>query len=279
MTHLTQMSRLSIVVMAVAFTAGYNSDKDIAPSKEGAPAGELVVFAAASLNDAFGAIAKDFGTKYPGVDVKLNFAGSQSLRTQIENGAQPQVFASANAKHIKALHDKQLVDEPTIFVHNELVIVAPAHNPVGISALSDLPKARRLVVAGPTVPAGSYTETMLDNASSASSGYGADFADRVKERVVSQETHVRQALQKVLLGEADAAIVYATDAASVGNKVKTIPIPRQYNVIASYPMAAVSGTPGSHLGQLFIEFVLSDVGRARLTDFGFRPADAKAEGR
>ena len=205
-----------------------------------------------------------------GVDVKMNFAGSQSLRTQIVNGAQPHVFASANAQHISALREQKLVDEPIDFAHNELVIVVPPANPAGIESLSDLPKAERIVLAGENVPAGAYSEKVLANASSA---YGADFADRVTRHVVSRENHVRQTLQKVVLGEADAAIVYATDAVSSGDKVKAIAIPSEHNVTAAYPIVTVTGAPRAHLGKLFVEHVRSEAGKARLSEFGFRPVD------
>lgn len=245
-------------------------------SCKGEDGNEVVVFAAASLTEAFKQIAEDFKQANPGVDVKMNFAGSQSLRTQIENGAQPQVFASANAKHMNTLVGKKLVDEPVTFVHNELVIAVPAANPAGIQSLRDLPKAKRLVLAGKNVPAGAYAEKMLANASKA---YGADFAERVHEQVVSRENHVRQTLQKVVLGEADAAVVYATDAASAGDKVKSIAIPAELNVIASYPIATVKGSPNAKLGKKFLEFVLSDAGKARLKAHGFRPAEGGVKGK
>lgn len=227
---------------------------------------EVLVFAAASLTDAFKALAKDFKKEHPKLDVKLNFAGSQSLRTQIENGASPQVFASANPKHMNALRKQKLVDEPAIFVHNELVIVVPMANPAGITSLGELPKAKRIVLAGKNVPAGSYADKMLARAGSE---YGADFTVRVHKQVVSRENHVRQTLQKVVLGEADAAIVYATDAASAKDKVKIIAIPKQHNVVASYPIATLKG---SKAGKVFVDYVLSEAGRAKLKEFGFRPA-------
>lgn len=235
--------------------------------------GELVIFAAASLTDVFGAIKHDFEKQHPKATLKLNFAGSQSLRTQIENGAKPLVFASADQAHMDALRGAKLVDEPVIFAHNVLVVVVPANNPAGIETLADLPKASRLVLAGNNVPVGTYTLEMLSKASRAK-GYGADFVERVTKKVVSRETHVRQTLQKVVLGEADAAVVYATDAKAAGDKVKTIAIPDELNVVATYPIATVVGVERSQLGQRFVDFVRSDAVRARLEEFGFRPPEA-----
>ncbi len=267
--------RIAIALILVA--AACNASSDSLPSGEtsnGSPRGELIVFAAASLGDAFDTIAKDFQKEYPAIDLKMSFAGSQSLRTQIQNGAQPQVFASANAQHMDTLMEERLVGEAVTFVHNELIVVVPKDNPAGITSLEELPKGKRIVLAGKAVPAGTYAEIVLDNASAT---YGSDFRARVDKNVVSRETHVRQTLQKVVLGEADAAIVYATDALSAGASVVAIPIPGEFNVRAAYPIAVVRGTPRSELGELFVDFVRSDAGRSRLVQHGFRPAGAKAE--
>ena len=283
-----RVSRLGVVLLAAALASactstpatGSAAGAESAGSEvaDGPPSGELIVFAAASLTDAFEAIIADFEKSHPGIDVKSNFAGSQSLRTQIQNGAQPQVFVSANEQHMDALRAARLVDEPVVFVQNELVIAVPADNPAGIASLEDLPRAERLVLAGENVPAGAYARHVLARASAA---YGADFAERVDRRVVSRETHVRQTLQKVILGEADAAIVYATDAASASSKgdaIRTIAIAPEHNVTASYPIATVTGAPRSELGALFIEFVRSDAGAAHLLKAGFRPVDTEAGG-
>jgi molybdate transport system substrate-binding protein len=233
---------------------------------------ELVVFAAASLTDAMHAIEKDFEAEHPGVDVKLNLAGSQSLRTQIENGARPQLFASANVTHMDALRDKSLVDEPAPFVRNELVIVVPKGNPAGVASFADLPNAPKIVLAAENVPAGSYAEKALKSASG-SSDYGDDFAKRVRAHVVSRENHVRQTLQKVVLGEADAAIVYATDARSAGDKVETIAIPKEHNVVAEYPIATVRDAPHQRLATVFLDFVRSKKAAKRFEEFGFRSVE------
>jgi molybdate transport system substrate-binding protein len=274
LSHFRHLSLLAATVVLASLLGGCSGDRDASDEQSAdGPRGELMVFAAASLTDGFTDIARAFEKAHPGVKVRLNFAGSQSLRTQIENGAQPQVFASANAKHMEALVDGGQVQEPRTFAHNELVLVVPEANPAGIESLADLPKAKRLVLAGPNVPAGAYAEQMLSKATSL---HGSDFVNRVHGRVVSRETHVRQTLQKVALGEADAAIVYATDAAAAGSKLKTIPIPAEVNVIADYPIAALADTPRSELGELFVQFALSDRGKKILDRHGFRPAGALA---
>ena len=261
------LSILGALLFAAVVTTGCSSRGNASPDTE--PRGTLVVFAAASLTDVFTVIAADFEAAYPDIEVKLNFAGSQSLRTQINNGAQPQVFASANAEHMDALRDSGLVDEPVVFAHNEMVIAVPVANPAGIESGADLANARRLVLAGENVPAGAYAAAVIDKASSS---YGADFAERVNRRVVSREMDVRHTLQKLLLGEADACMVYATDAAAAGDGIRSIAIEAEHNVVASYPIAALSRSPRAHLGRLFVEFVGSQAGIDALEQHGFRPA-------
>ena len=227
---------------------------------------EVVVFAAVSLTESFGALEADFEKANPNVDLMLNFAGSQSLRTQIENGATAQVFASANQKHMDALANADLVADAETFANNSLVIAVPADNPADIQSFGDLPKAQRLVLAGEVVPAGAYADRVIQGATE----FGADFADRVYQSVVSRENHVRHTLQKVLLGEADAAIVYATDAKAVGDKIKIIDIPDDHNIIASYPIAMLKGAAHERAAKSFISFVQSEAGKKRLSEFGFR---------
>ena len=138
---------LILAIPALSLLAACKERDGDSPGPEGERR-ELVVFAAASLTDAFGAVAEDFERANPRIDVKLNFAGSQSLRAQIENGALPQVFASANRAHMVALERAGLVDEPRIFATNRLVVVVPRDNPAGIERFEDLVKAERLVLAG-----------------------------------------------------------------------------------------------------------------------------------
>jgi len=177
---------------------------------------ELEVYAAASLREAFGELGRQFEAKHPGTKLVFNLAGSQELRTQIENGAPADVFASADQKHMQALLAAKLAGKPRIFARNEPVLVVPEGNPARIRGLRDLPGAKRIVVGVPEVPIGAYTLRILD---AASERYGGDFRERVEARVVSRELNVRQVLAKVGLGEADAAIVYRTDAATAKDKV------------------------------------------------------------
>jgi molybdate transport system substrate-binding protein len=227
---------------------------------------ELTVFAAASLRDAFGKIAEGFERSHPGVHVRFNYAGSQELRAQLENGAPADVFASADLKQFEGARSVSLVGTPRIFATNEPVIVVPKANPAKVSSLAELPKATRLVIGTPEVPIGAYTVQILDRAKAK---YGADFRSRVEARVVSRELNVRQVLNKVSLGEADAGIVYRTDARSAGDRVQVISIPPELNVVAEYPMATTTKPLAPGLAQAWVETVIGPGGQQVLVDYGF----------
>jgi molybdate transport system substrate-binding protein len=228
---------------------------------------ELEVFAAASLRESFGEIGRLFEARHPGTKVQFNLGGSQELRTQIEHGAPADVFASADQQHMEALVLAKLAGSSKVFARNEPVLVVPKGNPARISGLADLPKAKRIVVGLPEVPIGAYTLRILD---AASKQYGADFRSRVEAKIVSRELNVRQVLAKVGLGEADAAIVYRTDARTAKDKVEVIAIPPGLNVVAEYPIATLTRTKRSALAKEFVDLVLSNAGREVLSRFGFR---------
>jgi len=230
---------------------------------------DLVVFAAASLREAFVDLGSRFEQSHPGTKLVFNFAGSQELRTQIAQGAPADVMASADQKHMQALVDEKSAVAPKIFARNEPVLVVPKGNPAGVRSLRDLPRARRIVVGAPEVPIGAYTLRILD---AASRPFGSDFRRQVEARVVSRELNVRQVLAKVNLGEADAAIVYRTDAATQ-NGVEVIAIPVDLNVVAEYPIAVLTRTRQPALAAAFVDAVLSPAGRDVLARFGFRPGE------
>ena len=224
----------------------------------------LTVFAASSLTEAFNEMAGAFEAANPGVTVDLNFAGSSTLSTQILQGAPADVFASADVRQMEAVAEE--VGTPERFAGNSLVIVTPEGS--SLQTPEDLAKpGTLLVLAGPDVPAGRYALTSLDKLNAL---YGDDFSARVLKNLASEETNVRQAAAKVALNEADAAIVYATDAAVVEG-IRTIDLPDAYNVEAAYTIAVVEESTQRELGERFLEFVLSSEGRAILARHGFRP--------
>ncbi|MBL8126021.1 MAG: molybdate ABC transporter substrate-binding protein [Chloroflexia bacterium] len=234
--------------------------------------GELTVFAAASLTDAFGEIKVDLEAAHPGLSITYNFAGSQALVTQMGEGAEADVFASANNTQMKAAQEKDLIaGDPVTFVRNELVIVTPPDNPAGIDSPDDLgASGLRLVLAQAEVPVGRYAREAVCGMSQDTATFGEDFVGRVAGNVVSEEEDVRDVLAKVELGEADAGIVYVSDAFIGGDQVQQVKIPAGFNILATYPIATTAGGDEA-LGDAFITYVLSDDGQATLADYGFDP--------
>jgi molybdate transport system substrate-binding protein len=229
----------------------------------------LRVFAAASLTEAFREAAAAFEATRPGVGVELNFAGSQVLRTQIEQGAPADVFASADLLHAEALRVPGLLRPYRVFARNKLLVVVPATG-ARVKGLADLARPGiTLVVAGDGVPAGRYTGQVIARLA-ASGRYGAGFEPRVRANVASQETNVRAVLAKVALGEADAGFVYLTDAAG-SDRVRTIGIPDPDNVIAEYPIGVLANSAQPAAAQAFVDLVVGDVGQAILRKHGFAP--------
>jgi len=228
----------------------------------------LNVFAAASLIDAFTEIGKNFEAANPGVTVAFNFAGSQALRTQIEEGAPADVFASANAKEMDTLVSGSHVDAaaPTPFLKNKLVVILPADNPAGIEDLEGLAAfGVKLVLAAENVPVGNYARQSLDLMNGQ---FGTGFKDEVLANVVSNEDNVKQIVTKVQLGEADAGIVYTSDAVAAP-ELQTIEISDELNVIATYPIAPLVNSENADLAQSFVNYVLSAEGQAVLAKWGF----------
>jgi molybdate transport system substrate-binding protein len=233
-------------------------------------ANTLTVFAAASLTDAFTEIGNQFEVTHPGVIVQLNFAGSQALRAQIEQGAVADIFASADQIEMSALVSDGLVqeDESRIFLQNQLVVILPAQNPAKIQGLGDLAKpGLKLVLAADAVPVGRYARQSLENMNGS---FGSDFNNKVLANIVSNEDNVKQVVAKVELGEADAGIVYTSDAIAASG-LKTITIPHDLNVTARYPIAPLAESLKTDLTVTFIAYVLSAEGQAILKKWGFTP--------
>jgi molybdate transport system substrate-binding protein len=228
----------------------------------------VTVFAAASLREAFTALGTAFEASHPEAHVVFSFAGSQTLRAQIEQGAPADVFASADERQMQALADAKRVLEPRVFATNELVVVVPLARAGSLDTLAALPRAARIVLGAPEVPVGAYTARMLERASRT---LGADFEKRVEARVVSREPDVRQVLAKVALGEADAGVVYRTDALAAKGKVALVAIPREANVRATYPAAVTTDARAPELARAFVELLASSGGQRALADQGFLP--------
>lgn len=240
------------------------------PATSAPEARTLNVFAAASLTDAFTEIGKNFEAANPGVSVTFNFAGSQTLRTQIEEGAPADVFASANTKEMDTLVTGAQVDAntPQIFLKNKLVVILPVDNPAGIETLEDLAASGvKLVLAAEEVPVGNYARQSFDLMNGP---FGTDFKDKVLANVVSNEDNVKQVVTKVQLGEADAGVVYTSDAVAAP-ELQTIEIPDDLNIIATYPVAPLVNSANADLATAFVEYILSADGQTVLEKWGFAP--------
>lgn len=235
-------------------------------------AATLTVFAASSLTDAFNEIAARFSADHPGVKVVFNFAGSQQLRTQLEQGATADVFASANTTEINNAIKSGLIVSGTqqTFIRNRLSVILPKANPGNINALKDLAKpGLKIVLAAANVPVGGYALTVLNKMNA---DFGQTFSQTVLSNVVSYEDNVKQVVAKVQLGEADAGIVYTSDVTpAVADKLTLLDIPDQYNVLAIYPIAALKSAPQADLAKAFVDDVLSDQGQSILKKWGFIP--------
>lgn len=236
------------------------------------PGQSLTVFAASSLTDAFGEIAAAYQAATQAT-VEYNTGGSNTLRVQLEQGARAGVFASANqAEMSQAQQSGLLAGSPAIFARNRLTVIVPRGNPAGIETLADLAdKNYKLALAAPNVPVGAYTREMLKKLE-ADPRLGAGFQERVLGNLVSDEPNVRQVVAKVQLGEADAAVVYASDVTPrVVGDLRQIAVPDPYNVVATYPIGILKGAENPALAGNFMDFVLSPEGQTILQKWGFLP--------
>lgn len=263
-----------IGLLAAACTSAVTPAPTAAPATAAPTAGQKVtVFAAASLTDAFNEIGDKFKQQNPGVTFDFNYAGSQQLRTQLEQGATADVFASANTTEMNNAIKSDLVVSGTqkTFVRNRLAVILPKDNPGEINELKDLAKpGLKIVLAAPSVPVGGYALTALNKMNA---DFGATFSQTVLSNVVSEEDNVKQVVAKVQLGEADAGIVYSSDVTpDAAIKVTRIDIPDKYNILATYPIAVLKAAPQADLAAKFMDYVLSPDGQTILAKWGFIPA-------
>ncbi|HYP40058.1 MAG TPA: molybdate ABC transporter substrate-binding protein [Chloroflexia bacterium] len=260
---LARLGRLCTLAFISVLLAGCGGQASVSNGQ----AKEVVIFAASSLKEAFEALAG--GLKENGVEkVDYNFAGSQALVAQLSQGAKGDVFASADVKNMESAIAAGSVVSGTqrVLATNKLVAAVPASN-ARVSDLKDLAEpGLKLVLADKSVPAGNYSLQALDKLS-ADPAYGSNFKERVLANVVSYESNVRQVLSKVELGEADAGIVYATDARAA--KVSTIEIEDKYNVVARYYIAPLKDAAHAEAARAFIEHALSEEGQRTLESYGF----------
>ncbi len=237
----------------------------------------ITVFAASSLTDAFIEIKQQFEATHPAIEVVYNFGGSSTLAAQLSEGAPADVFASANSNQMQAAQAAgRISGEPVIFARNRLVLVVPADNPANVTTLDELATPGiKLVLAAPEVPVRQYTDNML-NLLAEDAAFGETYRSAVMDNIVSEEGNVRQVLLKVLLGEADAAIVYSSDVTRDAlDSVLQISIPDAVNTLAAYPIAITDDSAQAEQAQAFVDFVLSTQGQAIISKWGLIPVSAQ----
>ena len=235
---------------------------------------EIVVFAAASLTEAFTQVGASFEQTHPQSRVIFNFAGSQQLASQLDQGAQADIFASADQRQMDAVVSTGRIDPASVisFACNRLVVVSSSES---VASLRDLTAPGvKLVIGAQAVPVGVYTLDFLD-AAAADPSYGEAFRTGVLANVVSYEQNVRAVLSKVRLGEADAGIVYATDAQTAAD-VAVLGIPPHLNQLTGYQIAPLRDGSSPDVAAQFVDFLRSPEGKSLLTDAGFSIACAPA---
>jgi molybdate transport system substrate-binding protein len=244
----------------------------VAPPTAAPVTGDIVVFAAASLTDVFQDLATGFQQANPSARVVFNFGASSQLATQLGQGARADVFASADqAQMDNARQADAILGQERVFAGNRLVMITPRDNPAKIASVKDLARhGVKFVTAQPSVPIGQYTAQLLDTAS-ADPSYGPAFKAAVDANTVSREDNVRQVVSKVQLGEADAAVVYSTDATPrVRDQLQVIQVPDALQTQATYPIAIARGSNAAG-AEAFVAYVLGPDGQAALAKWGFLP--------
>lgn len=249
-----------ILIWAVALlglvAASCGSDDD--ESDAAVASGDVTVFAAASLTAAFTEIGDAFMVEFPDSTVTFNFAASSELVTQINEGAPADAYASADLGNMTKLTDAGgNATEPVVFATNLAEIIVGPGNPKGITGVADLANEDLIYVqCAPEVPCGKYATKIFENAG-------------VTVTPKSLEENVKAVVTKVTLGEADAGIVYVTDVLAAGADAEGVEIPAGINVVAEYPIAAITDAPNPERAQAFIDFVLGEQGQKILAAYGF----------
>ncbi|BBZ44100.1 molybdate ABC transporter substrate-binding protein [Mycobacterium parmense] len=245
-------------VLAAGLVACHGGSPSSSPGGTPQSTGSIVVFAAASLKSAFTEIGGRFKTDNPGSGVEFEFAGSSALATQLTQGATADVFASADTAQMATVANAGLLaGNPANFASNTLVIVTAPGNPRHVGAFADLAKpGLSVVVCQQPVPCGAATHRIEDSTG-------------VHLNPVSEEPSVTDVLNKVTSGQADAALVYRTDAMSAAGKVSTVSFPQASTAVNVYPIAVLKKAPRPEPAQKFVDLVTSDAGRQILVRFGF----------
>lgn len=228
---------------------------------------EIAVFAASSLTESLEEIIKLFEEKNEKVKVKMNLDSTSRLKIQIEQGVEADIFLSANKKHYDDLKAGGYISKGEVLLNNSMVMIVPKDNPAQIEVVQDVQNKCKLVLAQKEVPAGDYARKIIH---SMSVKLGIQFEKNVLNNIVSEENNVKQVVNKVVIGEADAAFVYSSDVTlSVKDKVKVINIAPEYNVKAEYWMGQLKKENGNEYAQKFYDFLISGEGQKIFNKYGF----------
>ncbi|MCD9874708.1 molybdate ABC transporter substrate-binding protein [Streptomyces guryensis] len=259
--QVTGVSAAALLALSACSSSDDSSTKsDSSASASSSPklSGTVTVFAAASLKESFTTLGKEFEKAHPGTKVTFNFGGSDTLAASITGGAPADVFAAASPKTMKIVTGKgDAVGTPATFVRNQLEIATLPGNPDKVSSLNDLTKSSlKVVLCDKTVPCGAAAQKALT-------------ASKLKLTPVSYEQDVKSALNKVVLKEADAAVVYKTDVKAAGSKVQGVEFPESADAINDYPITLLKDAPNADAAKAFIALVQSAEGQQVLTAAGF----------
>jgi len=253
---------LTALLAATALLSGCGGDDDSGTSGSSSAAdssvtGTINVFAAASLQDAFTTLGKQFEAANEGTKVVFNFGPSSGLAEQIGQGAPADVFASASTSTMDEVVTGGDAADPTNFVANTMQIAVPPDNPAGIADVDDLAKKGvKVAICQADVPCGAGALTVFENAG-------------IEVTPVTEEIDVKATLSKVTLGEVDAGVVYVTDVLAAGDSVKGIEIPADVNASTMYPIATLTSSENQETARAFFDYVLSPDGAGVLTEAGF----------
>ncbi|MFF3063961.1 molybdate ABC transporter substrate-binding protein [Oerskovia sp. NPDC057915] len=253
------MTTTVLLTAALAACAAPSGTPDAGPTGSAAPVEEqtLTVLAAASLRDVFAELAEGFEAEHDGVTVALSFAGSADLADQLLAGSPGDVFASADTKNMDRVVEGGDAADPVVFATNTLTVVVPAGNPGGVTSFADLAREDlKVVVCAAEVPCGSATAKV-------------EAAAGTTVHRVSEEASVTDVLAKVTAGEADAGLVYVTDATLAGDDVEVVDVPETKTVVNTYPIAVTSGAADAALAQQWLDLVTGPIGQAALAKAGF----------
>lgn len=266
-TDTPNLTALLVAMLSICMCSACKRPSSSPPAKS-----TLTILAAASLADTFRELGAAFEASHPDSKLSFSFAGSNQLRTQLENGAPGDLFASADRGQMEAAIVAGCVDSSTIhlFAHNRLALLVPIENRAGIKTLADLAQpALKIVVADKAVPAGNYTRLMLDKAA-ATPDLGKKFVSAFDANTVSREENVAAVVAKIALNEADAGIAYATDAArAYAAKLTMLTIPPELDQQTDDVIAVTARTSNPVLARQFVEFLSSDSAKATLRAKGF----------